>query len=265
VKTIERKHIPTGKKVYFASDFHLGVPDPESSRKRERLFVEWLEEIRKDASAIYLMGDVFDFWFEYKTVIPRGYSRLFGKLAELSDLGIPVHLFRGNHDIWAFDYLNEEFGVQLHRKPQLIKFNDFTFFLAHGDGIGPGDHGYKFLQALFESRFTQWLFRWLHPDVGTRLGLYFSRRSRIANIARENEREGLEPLEEIFTYKFAKQKIENGEDINYFIFGHNHQAIDHKLSDNSKYVVLGDWISLYTYAVFDGNELKLETFKKKDY
>jgi len=133
------------------------------------------------------MGDVFDFWFEYKTVVPKGYIRLLGKLAELIDNGIPVHVFKGNHDVWAFDYLTKEAGIILHRDPVERVFGNKTFYLAHGDGLGPGDTGYKFLKKVFELKFNQFLFRWLHPDIGTKMGLYFSRKSRIANVAREQK------------------------------------------------------------------------------
>ena len=166
-------------KIYFASDFHLGIPDHDSSMKREVKLVRWLDEIRKDASEIYLMGDIFDFWFEYKTAIPKGYARLLGKLAEITDAGIPVHLFRGNHDMWAFHYLQEELHIQLHRAPELKQFGSKQFYLAHGDGLGPGDHGYKFLKKVFACRFNQWLFRWLHPDLGIRMALFWSRPKQV--------------------------------------------------------------------------------------
>ncbi len=261
METIKHKHIPEGKKIYFVSDLHLGIPDYDSSLQRERIFIDWLEKIRNDAFEIYLMGDVFDFWFEYKTVVPKGYTRMFGKLAELTDAGIPIYLFKGNHDIWAFDYLNKELNIQIHRKPMQVYFNDSLFFLSHGDGIGSGDRAYKVLKFIFELPLNQFLFNWIHPDIGTRLGLYFSRRSRIANVAKEEKRQMQEPLEEIYTYQFAKKQIENNSKINYFIFGHNHQAIHEKLSEKSEYLILGDWISYYTYASFDGTELKLEYFK----
>ena len=158
--------------IYFASDFHLGIPDRVKSLERELKLVHWLNSIAADAKAIYLMGDIFDFWFEYKTVVPKGYTRLLGKLAELTDKGIEVHLFKGNHDLWAFSYLQDECGIQLHRKDEIVEYSGKKFYLAHGDGLGPGDKGYKFLKALFECRLAQFLFRWLHPDWGTRMGLY---------------------------------------------------------------------------------------------
>ena len=175
------------KKTYFASDFHFGIPDHNSSLEREKRLVRWLDMIKNDADEVFLMGDIFDFWFEYRNVIPKGFVRLLGKIAEFTDCGIPVHVFRGNHDVWAFDYLEKEVGVQLHREPEIREFDGTKVFLAHGDGLGPGDNGYKFLKKVFEFKPNQWLFRWLHPDWGTRMGLYFSSRSRLAHVAKEKK------------------------------------------------------------------------------
>ena len=161
--------------------------------------------VSKDASEIFLMGDIFDFWFEYKTVIPKGYVRLLGKIAELTDQGIPIHLFRGNHDVWAFDYLEKEAGVHLHRKPVVKEFEGKKLFLAHGDGLGPGDGGYKFLKKVFEFKPNQFLFKWLHPDIGARMGLYFSKKSRLANLSKEGKKETkIEPQDEML-YEYAKR------------------------------------------------------------
>ena len=249
-------------KIYFASDFHLGVPDYERSLKREKLFVSWLDEIKKDASIIFLMGDVFDFWFEYKTVIPKGYVRLLGKLAELSDSGIQIHLFRGNHDIWAFDYLSKELNVHLHRKPMITKFGNKNFYLAHGDGLGPGDHGYKFLKKVFEFKPNQFLFRWLHPDLGTRMGLYFSGKSRIAHIARDGKPENKLPLEKEMLYVYADETLKEIPNLNYFVFGHMHIPIQHPLNKDCELIVLGDWITNFSYAVFDGEQMHLKFYQK---
>jgi len=172
--------------IYFASDFHLGIPDRKTSLIREKRLIRWLDMVAQDAEAIYLLGDLFDFWYEYKTVVPKGYTRLFSKLAELTDKGIPIHFFKGNHDFWAFDYLNEEAGVEIHDGIQEISLKGKKFFLAHGDGLGPGDKGYKFLKKVFLSRFNQFLFRWLHPDLGTKMGLYFSRGSRISKTIKQD-------------------------------------------------------------------------------
>lgn len=251
-------------RIYFASDFHLGIPDHDSSLKREKLLVKWLELIRQDADEIFLMGDIFDFWFEYQTVIPKGFARLFGKLAEITDQGIPVYLFRGNHDIWAFDYFQKELGISLQRKPVIREWGGKRFFLSHGDGLGPGDTGFKFLKRVFEFRPNQWLFNWLHPDIGTRMALYFSRRSRYANVLRDEKEIKLSgkidvSKERLFT--FAKSYLGTDTSIDYFIFGHRHIAADIPLNGKSRFINLGDWVSNFTYAVFDGGDLRLMTFK----
>lgn len=251
----------THKNIYFASDFHLGVPDHSSSLEREMLIVAWLESIKSTTAELFLMGDLFDFWFEYNTVVPKGYVRLLGKLAEFTDAGIPVHVFRGNHDIWAFDYLQKEVGVQLYRKPVTRTFNNKHFFLAHGDGLGPGDTGYKLLKKLFEFKANQFIFKWLHPDIGTRMGLYFSKKSRIANVAREQKAETPIPPEDEMLYKFCQQKLKEGNNINYFIFGHRHIPLNHPLNADSRLIILGDWVSNFSYAVFDGVSLDLKFFK----
>jgi UDP-2,3-diacylglucosamine hydrolase len=248
-------------KIYFASDFHLGVPDYNDSLFREKLFIKWLDEIKTDASEIYLMGDIFDFWFEYRTVVPKGFVRLLGKLAEITDSGIPVHLFRGNHDVWAFDYLNTEVNLQLHRKPEIKLLGDKKFFIAHGDGLGPGDTGYKILKKIMESRLNQWLFKWLHPDIGTRMGLYFSRRSRYANIAKEGKKESSNHIEDEPLYKFSLEFLKNTPDIDYFIFGHRHIPVKLQLGKSAEFVLLGDWVTNFSYAVFDGKSISLKYYQ----
>lgn len=251
-------------KIYFASDFHLGIPDHASSLKRERLLVAWLEYIRVDATEIFLMGDVFDFWFEYKTVIPKGFARLFGKLAEITDQGIPVFLFRGNHDIWAFHYFSTELGVQLKREPVIREWNGKRFFLAHGDGLGPGDNGYKFLKKVFEFKPNQWLFNWLHPDIGTRLALYLSRKSRYANIARDKkelQETGKIDLSDERLFEFSRHHLTENPSIDYFIFGHRHIAITIEINEKATFVNLGDWITNFSYAEFDGEKLGLFSFR----
>ncbi len=247
-------------KLYFASDFHLGIPCHASSLLREKLLVRWLDEIRHDAEAIYLMGDVFDFWFEYKTVVPKGFSRLLGKLSEITDSGVPVHLYRGNHDIWAFNYLNQECGVILHREADVIIFDDKSFYLVHGDGKGPGDRGYKFLKSVFECRFNQWLFNWLHPDFGTRMGLYFSRRSRYANVVKENKLKAPEPIEESMLYQYADNISRQYSEIDYFIFGHHHRPVVTTLANGKTFVLLGDWLVNFTYGVYSNGEFLLKKY-----
>lgn len=249
----------TGK-IYFASDFHLGVPDQQRSFEREKRLVRWLDQIKADASEIYLMGDVFDFWFEYSTVIQKGYVRLLGKLAEITDSGIAVHVYRGNHDVWAFDYLQKEIGIVLHRNPEIHLFGGKTFFLAHGDGLGPGDTGYKILKRVFELKLNQFLFKWIHPDLGTRLGLFFSRRSRIANIAREQKNDFRFEIEKEMLYAFCQSELAKNGQIDYFVFGHRHIPFVHSLNDKTNMVILGDWVTNFSYAVFDGVSLELQYF-----
>ena len=249
------------QKIYFASDFHLGIPDHCSSLDREKKLVKWLEMAHADASEIFLLGDLFDFWFEYRTAIPRGYARLLGKLAEITDSGIPVHLFRGNHDMWAFNYLTSELGIQLHREPEFHEFSGKHFYLAHGDGLGPGDGGYKFIKKVFANPVNQWLFRQLHPDFGIRMALFWSRKSRSASIEKEKKYEDI-------TLNLIQQRISvhSNEllklhpELDYLIYGHYHYPLDLPLAGNARQLVLGDWITHFTYAVFDGQELELKVF-----
>ncbi len=251
-------------KIYFASDFHLGIPDYESSLSREKKLVSWLDMVSKDADEIFLMGDIFDFWFEYKHVIPKGYVRLLGKIAEITDNGTPVHIFKGNHDIWAFDYLSKELNVVLHRKPVIREFDGKKFFLAHGDGLGPGDNGYKFLKKVFEFKPNQYLFKWLHPDIGCWLGLYFSKQSRLANAAKfakeQKEDNGIELKYDMLMH-YASRKSDEDTDIDYFVFGHRHIPVHEKVDDRAELIVLGDWINYFSYGVFEDGKMSLKYFK----
>jgi UDP-2,3-diacylglucosamine hydrolase len=258
---LETRQNKPGQKIYFASDFHLGIPDHDSSMQREKLLVSWLDQVRKDAAEIFLMGDVFDFWFEYKTVVPKGYIRLLGKLAQITDDGIPVHLFTGNHDIWAFEYLQKEINIRLHRYPETQNLMGKKFYLAHGDGLGPGDKGYKFLKKVFSNKFNQFLFRWLHPDLGAKLGLYFSGKSRLANMIKEDKKENLNRIEDEMLYKYASGLVKNGLVADYFVFGHRHRPADVELNAGGRLIILGDWITNFTFAEFDGVNLKLKYFK----
>ncbi len=245
-----------GKKIYFISDFHLGAPDKVKSLEREKRIVRWLEMVRKDASEIYLMGDVFDFWFEYKHAVPRGYVRLLGKLAELSDAGIILHYFTGNHDMWVFDYLPKEIGVIIYREPVSRIINNKHFYIGHGDGLGPGDHGYKFIKKVFANPVCQWLFARLHPNFGIPLALYFSRKSRVATGTTDEKFLGEEKEWLVVYSKDVLQK----QHYDYLIFGHRHLPLDIKVGERSRYINLGEWLNYNTYGVFDGEELKLETF-----
>ena len=248
-------------KLYFASDFHLGIPDNKKSLIREKMLVSWLDKISTDASEIFLMGDVFDFWFEYKFVVPKGYVRLLGKIAEITDSGIPVHLFRGNHDIWAFNYLHDELNVQLHRKPVVREFDGKKLFLAHGDGLGPDDHGYKLLKRVFEFKPNQFLFKWLHPDLGSRMGLYFSGKSRLAHFSREGKTDNISIHNEGMLIHFAETEAIANPEIDYFIFGHRHIPIIQNVSDNAEIVILGDWLTHFSYGVFEDGKMRIEYYK----
>jgi UDP-2,3-diacylglucosamine hydrolase len=245
-----------GKKIYFASDFHLGVPDHESSLKREKLIVRWLDEIKQDAAEIFLMGDLFDFWFEYKHAVPKGYVRLLGKIAEIRDAGTPVSFFIGNHDVWMFDYFPKELGVAVHYEPITRDFNGRKFYLGHGDGLGPGDRGYKFIKRIFHSKTCQWLFARFHPNFGVWFANYSSSTSRKSNGKRDEHFLG-EENEWLAAYS---KEILQKEHFDYFIFGHRHLPLDIKLNEKSRYINLGDWLKYNTYAVFDGNELELKKY-----
>ncbi len=250
-----------GKKIYFASDFHLGVPDHASSLEREKKIVRWLDSIRNDCEELYLLGDVFDFWFEYKTVVPRGFVRLLGKIAEFTDAGIPVHYFTGNHDMWTFDYLVKELNVKLYRKPIEAEYHGIQFYIGHGDGLGPGDHGYKFIKKIFASPLCQWLFARLHPNLGVGIANYFSGKSRIATGNTDEVYHGDANEWLVIHSKEMLQK----KHYDYFIYGHRHLPLDVTLSSESetrksRYINLGDWIKYFTYAVFDGRQVMLKKF-----
>lgn len=245
------------KKIYFASDFHLGAPDEATSFEREKRIVSWLDEVKGDAQEIYLVGDLFDFWFEYKHVIPKGFVRLQGKIAEITDSGIPVHIFTGNHDMWIFDYIPKELGAQLHRDNITKEFNGKKFFIGHGDGLGPGDHGYKFIKKVFANKLCQWLFERIHPNLGIGIANYWSRKSRKVNA--ENDEKFLGEENEWLAI-YCKEVLEK-EHFDYFIFGHRHLPLEIKLNEKSTYFNLGEWIKYNTYAVFDGTKIKLKEYK----
>ena len=245
-----------GKKIYFASDFHLGAPDMESSRAREKKICQWLDEIKSDAAEIYLVGDVLDYWFEYRQAVPRGFTRLFGKLAELTDAGIPVHWFAGNHDMWVFDYLPEETGIQYHREPLIREYSGKRFYIAHGDGLGPGDRRYKMLKKVLGNRICQWLFARFHPNFGLWLMKKSSHTSRNASY---NNKEYLGEDKE-WLILHSKSVLEQ-EHFDYFIYGHRHLVLKVPLNDRTTYFNLGDWITQFHYGVFDGKEMVLKKFE----
>ncbi len=245
--------------IYFASDFHLGAPTLEQSQAREKRILAWLEHIEADMTELFLVGDVFDFWFEYTSVVPKGFLRLLGKLADLRAKGKIIHFFTGNHDIWMFSYLQEELGIATYHAPIQIERGGKHFFIAHGDGLGPDDKGYKRLKKIFRNPFCQWLFKWLHPDIGTRLAAYLSRKSRAAQ---SHSPEKFLGKDKEWLYLYSERKSAQIPQIDYFIFGHRHLPLDMPLNNGrSRYLNLGEWLNYDTYAVFDGQELHLREWK----
>ncbi len=242
-------------KIYFASDLHLGVPNKEKSLVREKLFVKWLDEIKSDAEAIYLVGDIFDFWFEYKKAVPKGYVRLLGKLAEISDSGIPIHIFTGNHDMWLFDYLEDEINAHIYREPIEISLKGKRFFIGHGDGLGPGDNSYKLIKKIFNNKLCQWLFERIHPNLGISIAQYWSKKSRIANGKKDESYHG----EKEWLTQFCREKMKT-IDLDFFIFGHRHLPLEVDLGNNTTYINLGEWVNYNSYAVFDGKNLELKRY-----
>ena len=242
-------------KTYFASDFHLGIDTDLTSLEREKIIVKWLEEIRKDASAIYLLGDIFDYWFEYRRVIPKGFSRLLGKISSLTDQGIDVHWIVGNHDMWTFGYLEKEIKVTIHKKPLVKSINGKNLFLAHGDGLGNGDFYYLLLKRIFTNRFCQFLFSLIPSALGLPLMKYYSRKSRIHQFCEEK----IEILKDQILIDYC-ENLSAQQNIDYFVMGHRHRPNKVQLSNGkSQYINLGDWISHFTYAVLHedgGMELK---------
>ncbi len=250
------------KKIYFASDQHLGAPTSEKSKEREKKLVRWLDSVKADAEAIFLLGDLFDFWFEYKTVVPKGFVRVLGKLAEIKDSGIPIYFFVGNHDLWMNDYFEKELNIPVYHEPKEFTFSGKTFLIGHGDGLGPGDYGYKRMKKVFTNPVCKWLFRWLHPDLGVRLAQYFSVKNKL--ISGEEDVAFLgEEKENLIQY--SKQVLTK-KHYDYFVFGHRHLPMTLALEKKSEYVNLGDWISYFTYGVFDGEKMQVLPFEvqKKD-
>lgn len=245
-----------GQKIYFLSDFHLGSPNYEASRTREAKLVRFLEQARQDAHTIFIVGDMFDFWFEYKYVVPKGYVRLLGKLAELTDSGIQIHFFVGNHDMWMSDYFTKELGIPVYFHPKTFEVNGKHFYIAHGDGLGPGDRGYKLLKRIFRNPVCQFLFGVLPPAIGIGLANYFSNKSRQAGGEKDCHYLG-EDKEWLIIH--SKEVLKN-EHYDYFVYGHRHAPALAKFSGKYYYVNLGDWIKNFTYAVFDGSHITLERF-----
>ena len=246
----------TNKKIYFASDQHFGAPTVEQSKIREQKFVSWLNSIKNDADEIFLLGDLFDFWFEYKKVVPKGFIRVLGKLAELSDSGIKIHFFVGNHDLWMNDYFKNELNIPTYYKPTEFVFNNKTFLIGHGDGLGPGDKGYKRMKKVFTNSFSKWLYRWLHPDIRMKLAQYLSVKNKL--ISGEEDVKFLGEENE-WLVQYCKLKLQE-KHIDYFLFGHRHLPLEINLTQNSKYINTGDWITHFTYAVFNDNQMMLKSY-----
>lgn len=246
-----------GKKIYFASDFHLGVPSLEQSLIREKKIVRWLDSIKNTAEEIYLVGDIFDFWWEYKYTIPKGQTRLLGKIAELTDSGIVINFFTGNHDLWMNDYFPTELGVTVYKNPIQKTYNGKMFFIGHGDGLGPGDAWYKFLKKCFTNKFLIWCFNRLHPNLGFYIARRSSKRSRV--ITGDSDKEFLGNENE-WLLTFCKDELKK-QHIDFFIFGHRHLPLHLKASETSDYINLGEWINYCTYAEFDGNSVQIKTFE----
>ena len=248
-----------GKKIYFSSDNHLGAPNHKNSLVREKRFIRWLDSIKEDASAIFLLGDLFDFWFEYKKVVPKGFVRILGKLAEISDAGIPLYFFVGNHDMWMDGYFENELNIQVFDKPKKFIINKKHFLIGHGDGLGPGDKGFKRMKKVFKNSFSKFLFRWIHPDIGVRFAQYLSTKNKLLSGTDDIEYKG---EENEWLVQYCK-KIILREKFEFFIFGHRHLPLDINISQSSRYINLGDWISYFSYAVFDGIDLELKFHKDK--
>jgi UDP-2,3-diacylglucosamine hydrolase len=248
-----------GKNIYFVSDLHLGAPALSNNKERELLFVDWLQSIRNDAAMLFLMGDYFDFWFEYRKVVPKGFVRSLGALAELCDSGVQVYFFTGNHDIWAFDYLSGEIGLMVHTDPLKIDLLGRKFFLSHGDDLGKKDFGYQLLKGFFHNRLAQWAFAKIHPDLSFRLAHHWSKKSRLSY---KNEDQGFNGLQSEEQYLFAKSVLEK-EHFDYFVFGHRHIVLNEPLAEGCRLIILGDWIKKFTYGIFDGKEFRIEKIEEK--
>jgi UDP-2,3-diacylglucosamine hydrolase len=249
--------ISKGKKIYFASDFHLGVSSGYESLEREKKVVSWLSSIQESAAHIFILGDIFDFWFEYKYTIPKGFVRLLGKFMELRDLGIPITFFTGNHDMWMFHYFQDEFGIRVFYDPLTLKIQDKKFYIGHGDGLGPGDRKYKTIKKIFKNKTAQGVFNWIHPTLGIGLARYWSKKSRIKNSLKDQDFHA----EREWLLQFCKE-LESIEHHDYYIFGHRHLPLNIQINEFSRYINIGDWLSSFTYAEYDGGEVHLCDYKK---
>lgn len=249
-------NLPPNKKLYFASDFHLGIPDRQSSLQREKRIIRWMDSIANDAHAIFILGDIFDFWFEYKHAIPKGFVRFQGKLAELSDQGIRIYFFTGNHDMWMFNYFTEELDIKVFRKPQSFIINGANFHIGHGDGLGPGDNLYKIQKKVFENKICQFAFEWLHPNLGIGLANFLSLQSKKKAAKKDEPFLG----DDEWIYSYCKE-IEAEKHHDFYLFGHRHLPLEMQINENSRYINLGEWMNYSTYAKYDGKLCKLLSYE----
>lgn len=244
----------TGK-IFFASDFHLGLKAGKDSAEREKLVVRWLTAVAPEAREIYLVGDIFDFWWEYKLVVPRGFTRFLGTVSSITDSGIPVHFFTGNHDMWVRDYLSTECGMKVHTSPFTCNIDGKRFHIAHGEGLGSKNTGYKILLWIFRNKPLRFLYSMLHPRIGIGIGQNWSLHSRFAKGITQDFMG--EDREDLIRYSHTIMKKEN---IDYFIFGHRHLPMTFNIGNNSRIMFLGDWFSDGSYAEWDGSDLYLKSF-----
>ncbi|MFY7901095.1 MAG: UDP-2,3-diacylglucosamine diphosphatase [Chitinophagaceae bacterium] len=250
--------IANNKKIYFLSDFHLGAPNNQKSKEREKRIVHFLNTIQPTTQELFIVGDMFDFWYEYKNAVPKGFTRILGKLAEFTDAGIPVHFFVGNHDMWMSGYFEDELNIPVYFQPKIFQYNGKQFYIGHGDGLGPGDKGYKFLKKVFRNPVCHWLFGCLHPTIGIGIANYFSRESRKKTGMKDEVFMG-EDKEWLMIYS---KEILQHQHIDFFVFGHRHLPLNLPLTANSKYINLGDWIINFTYATFDGTNMHLHKWQE---
>lgn len=252
------------KKIYFASDAHLGARFHTDPLAAEKKLVRWLDSIKQEAAAIYFLGDMFDYWFEYKYVVPKGFTRFLGKVAELADSGVEIHFFIGNHDIWMFDYLPHETGAIIHREPLTVDLLGKRFFLGHGDEVDNRSLSFRFIRSLFRNRFCQWLYAGIHPRWTMGFAYSWSLHSRKSGLQQKKDNETYEGENAEYLVVFAKEYLKTHPDINFFIFGHRHILLDLMLSRTTRLLVAGDWMKLFSYIEWDGETLLLEQFEVEE-
>jgi UDP-2,3-diacylglucosamine hydrolase len=249
-------------KIVFASDFHLGQRGLTTSGEREKALVRWIEDVAMEADEVFFLGDIFDFWFEYKSVIPKGYTRFLGALARLADSGIPIHLFVGNHDMWIFEYFTDEFGIPVYREPMVFERQGKKLFIGHGDGLGPGDRTYKILKRIFNNTWCIRLFHWLHPSIGMAIADAWSKKSRLDH----QDILTFHGPEREYLLQYCEEQLTHLSNYDYMIFGHRHLPIDYMLSDShTKYINTGDWLTFQSYAVMENSEISIQFFEQNQF